>query len=177
MRRAMHWGRPAERLLLSPALRSWLLERGSLTARCQAACGCFAVRVLRSGGGFSLMGVSGRPQRPWVAQREVLLECDGRPVIFAHTELAIAPRGRLSRWLAGLGSRSLGSLLFAHPAFRRGAIECIRLRASDMLHQRASQAAGLQHSAQLWARRSRHTLGGQSVVVTEVFLPAILDLR
>ena len=53
----------------------------------------------------------GRGCRP---VREVLLECDGVPVIFAHSVLSTARSGRLGRWFAGLGSRSLGSLLFAH---------------------------------------------------------------
>jgi chorismate-pyruvate lyase len=52
--------------------------------------------------------------------REVVLECDGVPVIFAHTTLSTAANGRLTRWMAALGSRSLGSLLFTYPGFRRG---------------------------------------------------------
>ena len=31
--------------------------------------------------------------------------------------------------------------------------------------------------ASLWARRSQHRLGGQQVLVTEVFLPDILRLK
>jgi len=177
MRVVSRWAAPPARVVLAVDLRSWLLEPGSLTARCQAAARHFRVRVLRSGCGPSLMAASGAPQRPFVRQREVLLECDGVPVIFAHTELALRPRGRLTRWLVRLGSRSLGSLLFADPGFCRGVIEFRRLASGDALYQRALAAAALPAGTCLWARRSRHRLGQQSVVVTEVFLPAILALR
>lgn len=177
MRVISRWGVPPARVALAADLRSWLLEPGSLTARCQAAAQHFRVRLLRSECGPSLMAAGGAPQSPFVRQREVLLECDGVPVIFAHTELALRPRGRLTRWLARLGSRSLGSLLFADPGFRRGAIEFRRLTSGDALYRRALAAAALPAGTCLWARRSRHQLGRQSVVVTEVFLPAILTLR
>lgn len=158
-------------------MASWLTERGSLTARCQAACGQFRVRLLAHGLGRPLAdeadAVGARRGRVWV--REVVLECDGVPVIFAHTVLPAAPRGRLTRWLARLGSRSLGSLLFAYPGFARGGIETLRLDRRHPLHRRAVAVLG-EAAGELWARRSLHRLGGQSVLVTEVFLPTIAGL-
>jgi chorismate--pyruvate lyase len=163
---------------ISPVLRSWLTEPGSLTSRCQALCSHFTVQLLHYGFARPLAGEGGSRVQSIV--REVLLACDGVPVIFAHTTLCTGAllnhpagqsRGRLSRWLARLGSRSLGSLLFAHPGFIRGEIEYCRLDARHPLFQRVS--AVCQPSGPLWARRSRHSLGGQTVLVTEVFLPAI----
>lgn len=154
------------------ALRSWLVEPGSLTARCQGLARMFRIRVLACARAKALADEQVASQ---VTVREVLLECDGVPVIFAHTTLSTAERGRLARWLKGLGSRSLGSLLFSHPGFRRGPIEFCRIDARDPLYRLAAAhapAAG----PWLWARRSRHGLDGQQVLVTEVFLPAILDL-
>ncbi len=112
-------------------------------------------------------------QRAWV--REVLLECDGIPVIFAHTTLSTATNGPLSRWMARLGERSLGSLLFSFPGFERGGIEFLRLDARHPLYRRAIAYAGMPATT-LWARRSRHSYRGQAVLVTEVFLPAIRGL-
>ncbi|MGE5469886.1 MAG: chorismate--pyruvate lyase family protein [Bacteroidota bacterium] len=154
-------------------LASWLTEPDSLTARCQRHCRQFRVRLLHFGKGRpladdGLVPEDGR-QPAWV--REVALECDGVPVIFAHTTLATASRGRLSRWLCRLGSRSLGSLLFSHPGFRRGGIELRRLDSRHPLFQRAAALGPT--GKYLWARRSMHRLGAQRVVVTEVFLPAI----
>lgn len=114
--------------------------------------------------------------------REVLLCCDGEPVIFAHTTLSTVTRGRLNRWLARLGSRSLGSLLFTYPGFQRGPITFCRLDARHALYQaavaamRRTQPAALPLPAQLWARQSTHYLAAQAVTVCEVFLPAVLRL-
>lgn len=159
------------------ALADWLSEPDSLTARCQRHCGAFRVHLLRSGLLRSIDDAADR--RRLVQGREVLLECDGVPVIFAHSELLTAPfggvtNGRLTRWLAGLASRSLGSLLFTYPGFKREPLEFRQLDARHPLYRRAVVWAD--EAPELWARRSVHRLGQQSLCVTEVFLPAILRL-
>ncbi len=167
-------GRPQS--LLSPILRSWLTEPGSLTARCLRSSRHFSVRLLRFGKGRALAdeAVDGGCDGALAWVREVVLSCDGKPVIFAHTTLAASGNGRLTRWMARLGSRSLGSLLFAYPGFARGRIEFLRLDDRHPLYRRA--AALCSPPRHLWARRSLHRLNGQQVLVTEVFLPDILGL-
>lgn len=158
-------------------LRGWLQEPGSLTRRCQRLCQDFRVQLLRQARAADCIAPGQtRARQTWV--REVLLCCDGVPVIFAHTTLSTVNRGRLNRWLARLGSRSLGSLLFAHPGFRRGPIEFCRLDGRDPLYRALAAAwpAGTPLPPSLWARRSTHALAGQRVCVCEVFLPAILSL-
>jgi chorismate--pyruvate lyase len=167
------WRRSLPRATLNLPLRSWLREKGSLTARLQADCTAFRVRLLCHG-----------LQAPWLDEqeagreklpvREVLLECDGKPVIFAHTILSSRRGSRLNCWLAGLGSRSLGSLLFTHPGFQRGPLEYCRLDQRHPLYLRAAVHADVPQV--LWARRSRHQFGRQAVTVTEVFLPGLLAL-
>jgi chorismate--pyruvate lyase len=154
---------------------SWLREPGSLTRRLQACCAVFRVRLQHQGYQLPLRAeiAAGMPANKMMV-REVVLHCDEQPVVFAHTVLNTARRGRLSLWLGRLGSRSLGSLLFSHPGFIRGRIEYCRLDARDELYRRAAHITAL--PATLWARRSLHQLGDQSVTVTEVFLPAILGL-
>jgi len=175
--RSILWRTALSGPLPSAELLSWLQESGSLTQRCRQHCSAFNVRLLAYGKGRPLADqglVANRRRQPvWV--REVLLECDSVPVIFAHTTLLSDGRGRLSRWLSRLGSRSLGSLLFSCAGFRRGAIEFRRLDGRHPLFQRA--AANGATGKYLWARRSLHRLGRQQVVVTEVFLPAIEQLR
>jgi chorismate lyase len=162
------WRRALPPWRVAARLRAWLCERGSLTRRCIAASERFEIRLLayrrQCGGGYRL-----------VRAREVLLVCDGVPVIYASTRLEAKRGGRLGRWLDGLGARSLGSLLFACPQFCREALEFCRLDARDRLYRQAVAATGTTAPV-LWARRSRHRLGAQAVVVTEVFLPTILDL-
>lgn len=162
---------------LDAALASWLTEPGSLTARCQRNARQFRVRLLRYEKGRALTdeGLRLKPSRQPAWIREVALECDGTPVIFAHTTLSAASNGRLSRWLSRLGSNSLGSLLFTHPGFRRGAIEFRRLDKRHPLFKRAAALGAVGDT--LWARRSLHRLGAQQVLVTEVFLPAVASLH
>lgn len=150
------------------ALRVWLTVPDSLTRRLQRTGGDFRVRCVREGAGASLLRLQAR-ERIW--EREVVLELDGQAVIFAHTELLTASGGPLRRWLARLGHRSLGTLLFTRPGFRRSPIEYACLDRRDALYRRAARALPL--PTRLWARRSTHRLGRQAVVVVELFLPAL----
>lgn len=170
---AAKWRRCPAGLQQDPVLRAWLTEPDSLTARCQRYCQNFRVRVLKSAKAVPL--VDQLAPRRLALVREVLLECDGVPVIFAHTTLSTASKGVLTRWLSRLGSRSLGSLLFSYPGFQRGAIEYCRLDNRHRLFRRAA-TYGVTETC-LWARRSIHCFGAQQVVVTEVFLPAIRRLE
>ena len=156
---------------------SWLCDRGSLTARLQAR-GRFAVHILHQGLATPtfdeavFLGI--KPGRlAWV--REVALLCDGKPVVFAHTVLPWRPRGPLTGWLARLGSRSLGALLFADAGFMRGELHSRRLDERHELFRAAIEAMQLADDARktLWARRSRFRYGAQSVLVTEVFSPTL----
>lgn len=167
------WPRSAECL---PFL-SWLHDRGSLTARLQRR-GNFAVRILQQQRALAThdesvaLGIH-RTRLAWV--REVVLSCDDQALVFAHTVLLDRPRGPMTRWLARLGNRSLGALLFSHPGFKRGAIRCKRLDSRHPLYARAVAAMRLEASPPpvLWARRSTFSFGRQSVLVTEVFSPAL----
>lgn len=161
----------------SQRLAPWLRDRGSLTARLQAR-GSFALRLLRQGlakptrDEAVALGVK-RDRLLWV--REVALCVDQRPLVFGHTVLPYRPRGPLTGALAGLGRQSLGALLFAHPRFARGAIACQRLDHRHPLFAPALAALQMTDSppATLWARRSRFSYGAQSVLITEVFSPAL----
>jgi chorismate--pyruvate lyase len=156
---------------------SWLCDRRSLTARLQAR-GSFAVRSLRQGLATPtfdeavFLGI--KPGRlAWV--REVALLCNGKPVVFAHTVLPWRPRGPLTGWLARLGNRSLGALVFANAGFKRGELHSRRLDQRHELFHAAIDAMQLSDDAPktLWARRSRFSYGAQSALVTEVFSPTL----
>lgn len=169
-------GRPAHRPLCS-ARASWLHERGSLTARLQSR-GSFAVQLLRQGLALPTVDEAAalgakRDRLLWV--REVALRVDGVALVFAHTVLPRQPRGPLIGALARLGRSSLGALLFAHPGFVRGVIGCKRLDHRHALFRPAVDAMQLDDAPPkaLWARRSRFVFGAQSVLVTEVFSPAL----
>ena len=161
----------------STPIKHWLRDRGSLTANLQAR-GTFAVRLLRQGLAMPTadeaiaLGIK-RNRLAWV--REVALFCAGEPLVFAHTVLSYRPRGAMTGWLARLGNRSLGALVFSHPRFVRGVINCKRLDHRHPLFQPAVAAMQLANAppSTLWARRSHFSFGHQSVLVTEVFSPAL----
>ena len=164
----------------APALRDWLLAPGSLTARLRAHCLRFDVRVLRQASALCVsdqaaaVGLA-RPLR--VQEREVLLLCDGLPVVYAQTVL---PAGRSSAdwpFFHALGSRSLGSALFCDPAIVRGALQHARLSARHPLARRALAALpSADPGATLHARRCLYRRRRGLLLVTELFLPAIAQL-
>ena len=159
--------------------RPWLVERGSLTRRIQERCAAFSVRHVQQRHGKSgrdeaaLVGV--RP-RELALLREVYLYCGATPVVFAHSVLP--RRGLRGPWqaLTRLGSKPLGAALFANPVVRRMPLQFKKLNAHHELYRRACRLLEAKPS-HLWARRSVFSLRGSPILVTEVFLPGILELR
>ncbi|MBL8471307.1 MAG: chorismate lyase [Rhodocyclaceae bacterium] len=172
------WRHDLRLLRAAGAYAAWLAEAGSLTARICRACSRFRVEVLAqhmarplADEACTLHSSSGRIARV----REVLLHADGRPVVFAHS--AVNPDHERGAWhlLSGLGARPLGSLLFADPCIARGVLEWRRLDARHPLYRRAA-AACPRPPQEFWARRSVYRRDGRPLLVTEVFLPAVLEL-
>lgn len=175
---------PHARALHAPAaLHDWLVTPGSLTARLVASSAAFRVRRLHQHGAPCLADEAGaiglaRVQRVW--EREVLLECDGKPVVFAHT--VVPTDCDASDWplFSALGERSLGTTLFYDPLVRRGQLEFARLRAGHPLVRRAHAALGapgkLDEQNIYYARRCVYRRRQGLLLVTEVFLPAVLSL-
>lgn len=175
---AADW-RPASHYLrsaASPALWDWLLDTGSLTHRLRQRCRCFRVAVRRQCW-----------ERPAADERRVLemraaeralirevhLLCGDTPWVFARTVMPVSSlRGRRRR-LMHLGDKPLGAALFADPHLCRGALEVARLRRGESLYEQA----GSRDAAEIWGRRSVFRLQGRPLLVTEIFLPALLQSR
>jgi len=155
----------------------WLRDRGSLTQRIQQRCTRFAVHGVRSSlarialDEAVLLGIA-PPHLAW--SREVFLYADGRPVVFAHSTCARQHlRGAWSA-VGGLGNKPLGALLFAHPLVERKPLHYKALRGAHPLYRRAIAVLD-NPPGRLWARRSLFYLHGAPLLVTEVFLPEILN--
>lgn len=158
-------------------VRSWLFEAGSLTARLRCACGPgFGVHLLRQGWDRPFRGEAlaldlAAHRRALV--REVLLHCDGRPLVLART--VMPPKvlhGEQCR-LAQLGNRPLGELLFAYRGLSRNSLELALVEPSDW-RAPILEETGLE--AAIWGRRSLYTVALGRILVCEFFLPAILSL-
>ena len=161
-------------------MHDWLTTEGSLTARLIAHSNAFRVRRLHQRSSVCLadearaIGLP-RPERVW--EREVLLECDGKPVVFGHT---VVPTGcTAADWplFSALGERSLGTTLFYDPLVRRGQLEFARIRAGHPLLSRVRAATGAAEDAIYYARRCVYRRHQGLLLVTEVFLPEVLNLR
>jgi chorismate--pyruvate lyase len=107
--------------------------------------------------------------------REVYLYCRRTPVVFAHSVLDPGDLRGTWRRLAGLGARPLGAALFADPRIKRYPLRQKKLHPHHELHQRARAVLSVEPGA-LWARRSLFALHKSPILVTEVFLPGILNL-
>lgn len=121
----------------------------------------------------------GLPRRRCVKEREVLLHCDGRPTVYAHSIVPLD--ATVSDWpfFATLGERALGSTLFGDPHVVRGSMEYARLHALHPLARRARTALGGKDAMDgplLYARRCLYKRKNGVLLVTEVFLPAIAEV-
>ena len=156
MRPWRQWKQPTRDYLPEP-LRTWILDRGSLTQRLMQACdGDFKVQPIHQYWGRAsrseaqLLGINPRQQ---VYVREVALMCANESWVYART---IIPRSTMTAkegQLKYLGNKSLGSLLFTHKKMRRGNIQITPLNKQEM-----------------WARRSLFFLSDKPLLVSEFFV-------
>lgn len=109
-----------------------------------------------------------RGMSAWI--REVWLQDGEQPLVFARSVL---PRSSLRgawRGLGRLGARPLGAALFADAHVVRSPL------AYRKLHPRHAILGNVLLQKPLWARRSVFMREGRAILVTEVFLPAVLKL-
>jgi chorismate--pyruvate lyase len=159
-------------------LRRWLLDRSSLTRRIQSRCTHFRLDVLSQRVAVAQrdeLAVIGLREGACCVERDVSLNCGPLPLVYAHSVIAPGALKGAWRMLSGLGARPLGAALFADPRITR---HPLRFRQLNRRHALYVRACGLiaEAPATLWARRSLFVLAGSPLLVTEVFLPAILTL-
>lgn len=157
------------------SLRTWLCDRGSLTRRLKSHCAAFRVVPLTTGlaranaDEYALLGL---PPGTRAYVREVLLLCDGIPVVFAHSVLPHASLRGAWNGISRLGNRPLGEALFSDRRILRHPLTYHRVRCDHALYRAIGRHQPVDTAA-LWARRSVFSLEGHPLLVTEVFLPAI----
>ncbi len=165
-------------LCTDPRLRRWLLDRGSLTRRIQARCEQFRVDLLSQrivAVGFDECGLVGVRLGASSMVREVSLNCGARPVVFAHSVVERSALRGPWHMLMTLGNRPLGAAVFSNPCVERYALRYRQIGRRHALFRRAAELIERPpHS--MWARRSLFVLRDSRLLVTEVFLPAILTL-
>jgi chorismate--pyruvate lyase len=155
-------------------LRDWLRDRGSLTRRLQKASNNhFAVSVLKQRWERPRLDEARAlniPPHQLVLIREVILYGCDQPWVYARSVL---PQNILSgrlRFLRRLGNKPLGALLFSNPAIKREPVVVQRYAPSQLppaLRQQSEQP--------LWGRYSIFRYGENGILVSEIFLPALVD--
>lgn len=162
----------------SRSQQSWLQETGSLTKRLKKLCGQ----------NFNVNLQYQRWTRPSLSEqssldivhgelanvREVILQFGSIPFVVART---VIPRKMLSgslRHLISLGSKPLGEVIFAEPGLIRSSFEVAVFDSRFFSQQTIRQHSDDQR---IWGRRSRYVLHGKPILISEIFLPTLLDFE
>ena len=172
--RKSHW---LKKPILSQQYRCWLIDNGSLTKRLQQRYVNFSVKKVSLyyakplPDEASLLAL--KPQQQALI-RDVLLLGNNQPVVFAHSVLPrTALRGPWNK-LGRLGNKPLGAALFANPKVRRTPLAYKKLSRNHPLFRRAAKHIS-QKPTFLWVRRSIFSLNCANILVSEVFLPQLLQ--
>ncbi|MCC2960932.1 chorismate lyase [Massilia sp. IC2-278] len=178
--RQARWHRHVGALQAPAGMRDWLTTKGSLTARLVRSSETFRVKRVHQHAALCSPEEAapiGLPRRERVWEREVLLCCDGAPAVFGHTVVPMSASASDWPLFSALGERSLGTTLFYDPLVVRGPLEFARLRRGHPLLERMQSALGTAVTGnEFYARRCVYRRHQGLLMVTEVFLPAVLDL-
>lgn len=171
-----HKRKEVTRSFMPSAMACWVYDDSSLTNRLITACsGSFSVKVLQQAWAKPTLNEAqrlGTNYQHLALIREVLLQCDGVPWVFARTVIPLSTLTGREKYLAHLGNRPLGAVLFSEPNMRRDEMEVTRLSAKVGLCKKV-----LQHydgnCDTIWGRRSNFYLSNKPLLVNEIFLPNI----
>ncbi|WP_049723209.1 chorismate--pyruvate lyase family protein [Gilvimarinus polysaccharolyticus] len=169
------WQPAAHSFGVPHTLHSWLFDDGSLTAKLRKrSAGQLQVQVLRQYWG-----------RPTLSERRTLLSSgaalirevlllgpDNVPWVYARSVFPAASLTGKLRHLRKLANRPLGGFLFSHRQLGRSAMQIAQLPPHEHL-----VPPEVQGNDMLWGRRSKFFLFGKTLLVSEVFLPALIDSR
>lgn len=164
--------------LAPQALRPWLTDTGSFTARLIKHFQHIHVDILHSH--FTAVypdeaaSIQIQPYQLAYA-RDVLLCSQTTPLIYAHS--VVHPRWLKHpfSWVKHQGTRSLGTALFNNPFIQRGKIYITKLKPQHPLYGKV-QATLPFCAPYLWARRSGFHYQRATLLVTEVFLPHFVKI-
>lgn len=152
---------------LPPALQPWISDSGSFMQRARRFCLNPEIKVLRQEWRYpdenerTLLQL--KPRR-YVFSREVLIHHHNLALLFAQTVISAEMLSGAERQLRYLGTKALGTILFAYPDLQRSAFEV----SSYQLPEYSLQP--------LWGRRSIFYFREKQLLLSEVFLPGLVDL-
>ena len=164
------WQSTSQVIGLSSVEQEWLFEPHSLTAKLKNQSQRFAVKVLSE----QKVALSQSQQTllnnqvSKVLNREVLLLCNDKPMVYAQSWLPII-NNNTDNQLHNMGERPLGDVIFQDSALTRADIEIARFDDNHPLQSLVRELNLPVHS--LLGRRSVFSLHDYQFLVCEVFLP------
>lgn len=160
---------------IQASLVSWLFDVSSLTARLIAICGKnFSVHVISQRWQTLDAAEAAAMSLPFERSalvREVLLCCDEQPLVYARTVIPSVTIQGAQRRYANMGNRPLGAMLFADRTMQREAVQVSMLPAEHPAYQYTKI------NQPVWGRRSVFRVSGKPILVSEYFLPELLQQK
>lgn len=169
--------RSGTRHTLPENVQSWTYEPGSLTQRLRDYYGdAIGVKVLLQQ--WSTPFLSERRllklrENRYSLIREVLLHADGKPLILARTIIPAKTIKVAKSNLAHLGSRPLGEVIFSYPKLERIEMDVTLI---DQPTWAPSAITEANIDQPVWGRRTVYAIAHRQMLVSEFFLPGVLDV-
>jgi len=155
-------------------IQAWLYDPASLTARLKQKCAAdFRVEVLSQAiqkprlDEFKVLGME---TGSFALIRQVRLCCGHACWVYARTVIPFSTLKGKHRIYANLGTRPLGAMLFTDRTMQRDEVMVTSLAGRQL-----PDGLGLEKDDMVWGRRSVFRVGGKSLLVSEYFLPALLE--
>jgi len=156
------------------SLETWLFDKSSLTARLIGLCdGEFSVRVISQHYqkiDSSEAEVMKLEKAHSALVRQVVLCCNDQPLVYARTVIPVTTIQGAQRRYANMGNRPLGAMLFADRTMRREEVEVAMLPATHSANRYTKSNDGV------WGRRSVFRVANKPLLVSEYFLPELLEI-
>lgn len=139
---------------------SWLTEEGSLTERLKEEFGNVKVDVMHEG------YISEKKSE---YMREVIIQSDDLPMIYARTLLKKSDLEDAWKCLKSLGQQSLANILFKDSKIFRRSLSYRICKSNDALYLHL-KSLNLVHEEVIWSRQSEWEREGKTLWLVEVFL-------
>lgn len=105
--------------------------------------------------------------------RESWLKCDDKKLVYARTVIPRLTYENASHELTELGNKPLGNILFNDDSTYRSNMQYAKIPSDCTLYKQAT--TGTDSIFDLWGRQSLFYIDKNPLLITEVFLPTILE--
>ncbi len=162
---------------LPESVQSWVYEPGSLTQRLRDYYGdAVGVKILLQRWNTPFLSerkLLNLPENKYSLIREVLLHADGKPLILARTIIPASTIKVAKSNLAHLGNRPLGEVIFSYPKLERIEMDVTLINPPTWTQSAIAEG----HIDQpIWGRRTVYAIAHRQMLVSEFFLPGVLEV-